>query len=1151
MFTFLVTINVFSQEECGTIIPDGVTLSQAQSGNLTLFKTTAITEPIRLAIHIVKYSDGTEGISQTDLNSKIGALNTSFEQVPLSFQIYSTDYIVDDQFAEISNLDDANALRQVNNINGAIDIYFVPYLGGLSGLSSFSSRVDYTQQNDGIVMWNDAHITTLPHEMGHYFDLFHPYESFFNPKDENGNIVEWENIENIDDCSNWSYTGDLLLDTPSDPSSRVDFSLFTDQCVYSPYPGKVVPVDNCGNDNYAPLADNLMHTEVKWCRTSFTSDQKARIMETLIQYRPELLRDNLVYLENSINGNNAGGKLYVDSEEFNSGEFAPVDDGTHIIRTENDRFVNYLISGDNYKHNNWNDDLLDAKVSRSKNVISDMSQIANFFKMNYSKIEVRLDNAIVAIKGNAQFLDPWYIQSDGSQTGSYWYNLYSQYEPNGKDGATEKGVFLGQAPDANNPSKPYYSVKTTSPQTINVQGKNRQFYFQNWETTGATLQNSNSLETPVVFNQAGATVKAVMKGVGLSSNNLAFDQNNQRKIVRTDNGNLHMVYESMGKIWYERSTDNGSTWTIMNNNQPLSSGNAKMPTIDFGFDNGVAIAYQQESDSYYTIQLKFFKLGVLLASKEVITGYYPYYYSSDAYPVVTYGYTPTNKLLVVWQMKSSNPSFGSSDLHYWIGEFNSSTNTIVENGSGAIANTDINSTKPSVVINRAAGYKEDYHLVWQQNGTSGSSVKYTKMVWDSQNENMIYSYYSEPSYNSGYASNFNPSIAITLNRPRVVWLTENPYTYILEGNLRTGNLSTWGTLTRFSYGSGYSVESINVNARNVDYGFVVGYAGDGQAVRYYKPSVNLVAQPTRYDNYVQLSNGVNYTDMAIQTFNTASAPYYFNSTTVDATLSKTSSANEAIKGREIVFNNGKSNLIFEVNNIKVDENAIDFVEIEDTTVTKSNEEAISLFETESFFLTDKSNFSFDVNYTLIDKENLEEQFGFEYQLVDANTNLAIGVLEKIETSKLDSEEESSVSYTINTEGIGNKQVKLKLVVAKDVADNVAIISTFSTKSDLAKSSNKVISFDETLSITDYALEQNYPNPFNPSTIIKYQIPNDGLVTMKIYDITGQEVKTLVNESQTKGRYEINFDASNLSTGVYFYRLTSGSFTKSMKMLLIK
>ena len=87
--------------------------------------------------------------------------------------------------------------------------------------------------------------------------------------------------------------------------------------------------------------------------------------------------------------------------------------------------------------------------------------------------------------------------------------------------------------------------------------------------------------------------------------------------------------------------------------------------------------------------------------------------------------------------------------------------------------------------------------------------------------------------------------------------------------------------------------------------------------------------------------------------------------------------------------------------------------------------------------------------------------------------------------------------------------------------------------------------------TEFELNQNYPNPFNPSTTIKYQIPKDGMVSLRIYDIIGQEVKTIVNETQTKGRYEINFDASNLSSGVYFYRLTSGSFTKSRQMLLLK
>ena len=85
----------------------------------------------------------------------------------------------------------------------------------------------------------------------------------------------------------------------------------------------------------------------------------------------------------------------------------------------------------------------------------------------------------------------------------------------------------------------------------------------------------------------------------------------------------------------------------------------------------------------------------------------------------------------------------------------------------------------------------------------------------------------------------------------------------------------------------------------------------------------------------------------------------------------------------------------------------------------------------------------------------------------------------------------------------------------------------------------------------YVIEQNYPNPFNPSTTIKYQIPADGMVSLRIYDITGQEVKTLVNEAQSKGRYEVNFDASSLSSGVYFYRLQSGSFNQSMKMILLK
>jgi len=104
--------------------------------------------------------------------------------------------------------------------------------------------------------------------------------------------------------------------------------------------------------------------------------------------------------------------------------------------------------------------------------------------------------------------------------------------------------------------------------------------------------------------------------------------------------------------------------------------------------------------------------------------------------------------------------------------------------------------------------------------------------------------------------------------------------------------------------------------------------------------------------------------------------------------------------------------------------------------------------------------------------------------------------------------------------------------------------------------------------TEYSLSQNYPNPFgkaipsgNPSTTIRYQIPasqtpllggvGGGLVTLKIFDILGREVATLINKQQKAGNYEIQFNASNLTSGVYFYRLKAGNFMESRKMILIK
>jgi hypothetical protein len=85
----------------------------------------------------------------------------------------------------------------------------------------------------------------------------------------------------------------------------------------------------------------------------------------------------------------------------------------------------------------------------------------------------------------------------------------------------------------------------------------------------------------------------------------------------------------------------------------------------------------------------------------------------------------------------------------------------------------------------------------------------------------------------------------------------------------------------------------------------------------------------------------------------------------------------------------------------------------------------------------------------------------------------------------------------------------------------------------------------------FALSQNYPNPFNPSTKIEFSLPNASSVDLKVFNVLGQEVATLAHGLFTAGSHAVTFDASRLSTGVYLYKLTAGSFVSTKKMLLVK
>jgi hypothetical protein len=86
---------------------------------------------------------------------------------------------------------------------------------------------------------------------------------------------------------------------------------------------------------------------------------------------------------------------------------------------------------------------------------------------------------------------------------------------------------------------------------------------------------------------------------------------------------------------------------------------------------------------------------------------------------------------------------------------------------------------------------------------------------------------------------------------------------------------------------------------------------------------------------------------------------------------------------------------------------------------------------------------------------------------------------------------------------------------------------------------------------DFSLLQNFPNPFNNSTVISYSILQEGLATLKVYNLLGEEVAEIVNDTKQTGNYEVSFDATGLPSGIYFYRLRAGDFIKTKKMILLK
>ncbi len=273
-----------TKRECGTVVTDRQKMVELERGsrgyNLPLAPQLNRPYQIPLTIHIVRQNDGTGGFTLADLGVAMQDLNRLW--LPVGMQFYqrgAVDYINNTTHFNVPDNQQArDNLRQVNPVADTINVYFTN-LTGLCGQSTFT-----TDPIQGILIANSCagagSPSTLAHEIGHYFDLYHTHETGFGTECPNG--------------SNCSSTGDLLCDTPADPGLNFDTDV-TAACVWT---GTSTPPTGCGSTNYAPPTRNVMSYSRRTCRDTFVGGQisKALVVLAFISNRANLINTLTKYV---------------------------------------------------------------------------------------------------------------------------------------------------------------------------------------------------------------------------------------------------------------------------------------------------------------------------------------------------------------------------------------------------------------------------------------------------------------------------------------------------------------------------------------------------------------------------------------------------------------------------------------------------------------------------------------------------------------------------------------------------------------------------------------------------------------------------------------------------------------------------------------
>ncbi|MFZ4589969.1 MAG: T9SS type A sorting domain-containing protein [Ignavibacteria bacterium] len=794
--------------------------------------------------------------------------------------------------------------------------------------------------------------------------------------------------------------------------------------------------------------------------------------------------------------------------------------------------------------------------------------------------------------------------------------------------------------------------------TISIEGDNDNRIFYKWSDNSTNSINNKYMVSLNPSDLYYKNITAIYKGKNNADNHVAINNPNQVKALRDSIGTIHQIYESIGGIFYSRSTNNGESfqreeivnagnlWNLTypenkssaseNRNpslceirnlmggRPLSISNVQnsitacwehyIPTSSNSVDVEIKVASRQTNGGidwykYGTSEamtnlhgvIKTFPASSGFVSKPVI---YASAYKPDIGPC-DYS-NPYNQFLLVPHFEPS--SNGGKKIvvtakykGYGISPMNGSTNDFIiadGNSDGLITDYSVTAmpTYNNYIYN---GY--ELHFAYLR----GNLIKYSKVsiTFNSigMNEFQILMVRAIPteeliSYADGLLNRSAPDISMKNGYPIICysgyWI-DNRYVYYEENNdnpqlLSIHHYPIWikyknasGNWISFGYDNLTPQTNPNVEGAIRDNAFLLSFKKFSKYFQFVRFDVP--------ENYYCFPSSYNETDAKLIKGS------YINKNGKLGTINTTglltlSNPNQGIysvgnKPFEItnntnpsIENDGFSNLIgtidknnisyiFSVGPILVSnttqsydddtppqtiQNPVEFNEtMKSAAFSLSNNDTLILGSYGSFLTTVASTFEpikYHVNLVNFTSGSIHRELFRD--TIKIEDSIGISYLRGYVINNIPNGTDSFfVQMVVDTVDAGDGDYNMAGVYADDTPPQGDAPINYKTKVFFENSSNSLTSGNQIPK--EYSLSQNYPNPFNPSTTIKYSLPKDGFVSLKIYDITGREVKSLAGEVKKAGYYSVTFNASSLASGVYFYRIQSNDYVMTKRMVLIK